>query len=113
MTADASQSSILIGATILAGVLGVLSRSFLTNFREWSDAKRRMAVERDDADIAERDRKIAYLQGVADERLRELEARDRLVWAHQRWDRAKMSDPCGDHGDPPPLFPDPERPPTN
>ena len=84
---DVSQSSIMIAATIFAGVLGILSRSFLSTFREWSDAKRRTAIERDDADIADLKRQVDNLTArieASDERER---SQRHYLTEHAKWDR--------------------------
>ena len=67
-------------------------------------AEVKAAIERDDADIAERDRLIAHLDAVAKRNRTELTERDRLAWLHQRWDQARMAE-NPDADPPPPLFP--------
>ena len=81
---------------------------------EWVLRQRTASNEADTADIAERDREIAYLKGVAAERLRELKARDQLVASHAQWDweRYGAAIKAGHEIDPPPpLIPDIPSPP--
>lgn len=95
---------IVLFAGAVPKVFGPLS----TTFSDWAKRQRTAASEADDADIADLQRERDYLRGVADERLREIRARDTLIAEHLPWDyerlhaatRAGHSVPP-----PPPLFP--------
>lgn len=96
---------LILAATAVPKILGPLG----TGLSEWAKNQRAAASDEDDADIAERDRQIAYLQGVAAERLREIKARDALVAEHSQWDweRYGAAVKAGhDVAPPPPLIPD-------
>ena len=94
---------------IIAGAVPKILGPLGEAFDERTKRARAAAVEADDADIAEADRKIAYLAGVADERLRELQARDRLIAAHAIWDRERLIAATmagAEVSPPPPLYPE-------
>lgn len=82
---------------------------------DWASSQRAASADADDADIAERDREIAYIKGIAAERLRELRAFHDLANEHRPWDihhfdKALSSDPNAKP--PPPLIPIPKSAPT-
>lgn len=103
----------LYGALVIfiLTIIGGATDRFLKIFGTWGqaaaerlDRQRSAAAAADDADIAERDRKIAYLEGVNAERLRELQARDQLIADHKNWDweRYDAAVRAGNRIDPPP-----------
>lgn len=99
----------------IGSVIFAANPKFLTIFGQWGEAmqerldrQRSAAKAADDADIAERDRQIAYLRGVADERQRELEMRNELIREHAPWDWAMFEQVLKNGGEPaapPPLIP--------
>lgn len=105
------------GALILfiLGIATTANPKVLKIFGEWGKAaeerlerQRSTAKAADDADIAERDRQIAYLQGRADEQNAEIARRDalireHLIWDYDMYDRVVRSGHTVPH--PPPLFP--------
>lgn len=100
MSSEVSDSNVIIWLSIIIGVLGILGRSFIASFRTWADEKRRIAVQKDDADIADLKRQVDNLvqwREVKDQRDRE----------HSAWDR-EVYRRCVEAGididAPPPLF---------
>ena len=91
---------IYLVAQVFPRILGPVSQAI----HDWTRTRRQAAVERDDADIAERDRLITHLDAVVKRNRTELAERDRLAWLHQRWDQARMAE-NPDADPPPPLFP--------
>lgn len=102
---------VLVWLAIAGAVIGLLATAVGTRLpligeglAKFSESRRRTAAAVDDADIAERDRQIAYLQGRMDEQRAEIQSRDELVIAHQLWDRDRLvAQP--DAPKPPPLWP--------
>ena len=93
-----------MAAAAVPKILGPIGQAWA----DWLERRRRAAVARDDADIADRDRQIAYLRGVADEQRREIARRDALIAAHAPWDwtRYDAAVKAGhDVTPPPPLVP--------
>lgn len=118
---DVATHPAVIAAAVAAAVL-IIASAALPKIAEpighaidgWLERRRAAAVASDDADIAERDRQIAYLQGVAAERMREIRERDRLAAHHMPWDweRYRAAVKAGHEVDiPPPLIPDIPPPP--
>lgn len=99
---------------VLAGAIPKILGPISSAMDEWAKRQRAIAVEADDADIADLRREKEYLRGVADERLREIKARDELIASHQVWDWKRYEELVqqGKRPDmPPPLRPDvPETP---
>lgn len=71
---------------------------------DWAMRRRLAAVERDDADIADRDRQIEYFRNLADTRAREIAGRDRITFTHRQWDMRVIEHLPPDFPPPPPLF---------
>lgn len=102
---------VMIWIGIAGALIGLLATAIGTRLpligegiAKFSESRRRTAAAVDDADIAERDRQIAYLQGRMDEQRAEIQSRDELVIAHQLWDRDRLvAQP--DAPKPPPLWP--------
>lgn len=109
---------VIIGASIIAGVLLILSRSFLTTFREWADEKRRRSVEREEQEDSAYLKRIQLLEFQLDQERKERKAfedavkKERLqerAWkeAHAAWDR-EVYEKCMSLGIqisiPPPMF---------
>lgn len=101
--------AVIVGAAIMVAqafpkVLGPIGQAIL----EWARSKRTAESEADDADIADLQRQNSYLAGVADERLREIRARDELIMAHAPWDWRMFEESvkAGNSPEhPPPLIP--------
>lgn len=103
---QAQSSNFVMGAVIITLVVGILGRSFFGRWREFADSRRRIARDKDDADIAEAKRTNDYLRGRTDAQREEIEMRDRLAYEHQYWDRDILNGrPISEVGPPPPLFP--------
>lgn len=93
---------------IIAGAVPKILGPLGEAFDERTKRARAAAAEADDADIAEMDRKIAYLQGRVDEQLVEMRARDVLIAEHVIWDRERLMGAMmagEDVPPPPPLYP--------
>lgn len=93
MAPDASSHPWMLYVVLVSGILIVLAGAIpkilgpiSSAMDEWAKRQRAIAVETDDADIADLRREKEYLRGVADERLREIKARDALIASHQIWD---------------------------
>lgn len=95
----ASDSNIVLWVTIVTVVVGILARSFSETLRKWADERRRMAVERDDADIADLKRQVQNLQQWRTDQ----ETRNR---DHTAWDRRAYTElvKAGIDIDPPPSL---------
>ena len=115
-TTDAITSSpILVWAGILAGTFVVLAAAFpkilgpiSEALSDWLEASRARAAAKDDADIVEREREKAYLQGIVDALRAELAHRDRLIAIHTAWDYEMLEGRNPPYLDPiPPLYPAP------
>lgn len=115
MAPDASSHPWMLYAVLASGILIVLAGAIpkilgpiSSAMDEWSKRQRAIAVEEDDADIADLRREKEYLWGVADERLREIKARDELIASHQVWDWDRYEE-LVKQGEPP-AMPPPLRP---
>ena len=73
--------------------------------KELGDSRRRAAVEKDDADIAERNRQIAYLNERVKTLTEDHRVRDHLIYEHLGWDQQAMKQ-CPELGLAPPLWPE-------
>lgn len=96
---------VALGAVIMIAqawpkVLGPIGEAF----REWARSKRAAEAESEDADWEDLKQERDYLRGVADERLREIRARDELIMAHAPWDWRMFEDAvrAGSSPEPPP-----------
>lgn len=106
---------VIVGAIVMIAqawpkVLGPIGESI----RKWAKERRAAESEATAEEIADRDQTIAYLKGVAAERLREIRARDELAAQHAPWDweRYKAAIKAGHEVDPPPpLIPEIPPPP--
>lgn len=99
MTVDISSHPWMIYAALIVGI-GLIVANGLPQFfgkvgetiDNWAKRQRAAAAHADDSDIADLIREKNYLAGVAAERLRELEARDRLIGIHMVWDRDRYNE---------------------
>ena len=107
---------VIIGAAIIIAqafpkILGPVGESI----RAWASSRRASESEEEESlrerhrkEIEAREREKAYYKGVADERLRELQARDELIGDHMIWDRERVTAAIAAGAKvppPPPLFP--------
>lgn len=92
-------ASLLLVSQAFPNVLGPVSRGLAS----WADRRRQAVQAKDDADIAERDRQIRYLQQRLEVRQREDNERDRAAVRHRVWDLAAV-DKYPDLGTPPSLW---------
>ena len=101
---DVSQSTWVIMVSIFSGVVLILSRSFLSIFRDWADEKRRRSVEQDELENSQFLSKIEFLEKeVESERMKRQAAEkataDRMdaleaKWLiHSEWDQ-EVYDKC-------------------
>lgn len=93
--------------TIIAGATPKFLKAFGEvgeALQERLDRQRQAAMRADDADIMERDRVIAYLQGRQDEQQAEIARRDELIRQHLIWDY-DMYDAAVQRGERPPHPP--------
>lgn len=105
------KSGVPVWVVLGMGVLWWVVTTFPKHFGAWGAAlhdwamrRRLAAVERDDADIADRDRQIEYFRALADSRAREIAGRDRLTFQHRQWDMDVIVHLPADFRPPPPLF---------
>lgn len=81
----------LMAGWIVATIFPQITGKFQDAVKQTTANRRAAAADADDADIADLTRERNYLAGVAAERLRELQARDRLIAAHMVWDRERYN----------------------
>lgn len=103
---NAQDSPVVLYAVIAALVLGIIVSQLLPKLRQALNSARRIAADKDDADIADMNRKIDYLtRTVNDMRARQIE-HDAVLVKHRVWDRAVIDDPVvATREPPPPLYP--------
>lgn len=89
----AQESPVVLWAIIIALVLAIIVSQMLPKLRQALDSARRIAADKDDADIADLNRKVDYLtRTVNDMRRRQID-HDEVLVIHRSWDQAVMNDP--------------------
>lgn len=104
---QAAQSNPVVLYAVIAGlVLVVLASTILPKLRESLASMRRIASDRDDADLAQMRRQIEHLVTTVDDMRRRQAAHDEVLTVHRRWDVSVVNDPeYATRNAPPPLYP--------
>lgn len=95
---------VALSALFIAQVFPRLLGPIGTGLDAWATRRRQAAVAKDDADIADRDRQLIYLQAQRAEDHAYRQAHDAVLVAHAAWDREQL-DRCQPDTPPPPLWP--------
>lgn len=114
-SASVVENPIIIYVSIFVMAIGLLAAAvpkafgaFGQTWSDWVNKRRQIAAFKNDADSQEKDKQIAYLKGVNDEKPRLIEEFEHLIYQHLDWDYQRYSELVGlgkQPSPPPTLWP--------